>query len=118
MARVGIGLENVLALQIEALEPALDRRVEHVGDAQAGLRIELDAPVRLEDLARRLARDVLIARQLVRERAHVAGALHIVLAAQRVHADAATAEIAGRHGEIGDAHDRRRALACSVTPRP
>jgi len=33
------------------------------------------------------------------------------LAAQRIHADAATAEIAGRHGEIGDAHDGGGALA-------
>ena len=52
-----------------------------------------------------------IARQFVRERAHVAGALHIVLPAQRIDADAATPEIAGRHREIGDGHDRRRALA-------
>jgi hypothetical protein len=52
-----------------------------------------------------------VARQLVRERAHVAGALHVVLAAERVHADAGTADIAGRHGEVGDRHHRGRALA-------
>src|SRR5690606_18891089 len=40
-----------------------------------------------------------------------AGALHIVLAAQRVHADAGTADIAGGHGEVGDRHHRGRALA-------
>ena len=47
----------------------------------------------------------------MRERAHVAGALHVVLAAQRIHADAFAADVSGRHGEIGDRHDRGRALA-------
>ena len=47
----------------------------------------------------------------MRERAHVAGALDVVLAAQRVHADAGPADIAGRHGEVGDRHHRGRALA-------
>ena len=65
----------------------------------------------LEDVAHRVVRDVAIARQFVRERAHVAGALHVVLAAQRVHADAGAADIAGRHGEVGDRHDGGRALA-------
>ena len=65
----------------------------------------------LEDLARRVVGDVAVARQLVRERAHVAGALHVVLAAQRVHADARPADIAGRHGEVGDGHHGGRALA-------
>jgi hypothetical protein len=42
--------------------------------------------------------------------AHVSGALHVVLSAQRVHADAGTSDVAGHHGEIGDEHDRLRAL--------
>ena len=37
MLRVGIGLHDVLALDVEALEGAVDRGVEHVGDAQARL---------------------------------------------------------------------------------
>ena len=52
-----------------------------------------------------------VAGELVRERAHVAGALDVVLAAQRVHADARPADVAGRHGEVGDRHHRGRALA-------
>ncbi len=52
-----------------------------------------------------------IARQFVRERAHVAGALHVVLAAQRVHADAGAADIAGHHREVGDRDHRGGALA-------
>ena len=68
-------------------------------------------PQRFEHRAGRIVGDVPIAGQLVRERAHVAGALHVVLAAQRIHADAGPADIAGRHGEIGDRHHRGRALA-------
>ncbi len=52
-----------------------------------------------------------IARQFVRERAHVAGALHVVLAAQRVHADPGPADIAGRHRQIGDRDDGGGTLA-------
>ena len=59
----------------------------------------------------RLVGDVAVARVLVRERAHVARALHVVLAAQRVHADAFAADVAGRHGEVGHGHDHGRALA-------
>ena len=109
--RVGIGLHDVLALDVEALERAVDRGIEHVGDAQARLGIERHAPIALEQSADRVVGDMAIARELVREGAHVAGALDIVLAAQRIHADAAPADIAGRHREIGHAHDRRGALA-------
>ena len=47
----------------------------------------------------------------MRERAHVARALHVVLAAQRIYADAWPADIAGRHREIGDRHHGGRTLA-------
>ena len=107
---VGVGLRDVLTLHVEALEGATGSFVEHVGNAQAGLGIELDLPLLLEQFARRLVGDVAVAGVLVRERAHVAGALHVVLAAQRVHADALVAEVAGRHGEVGHGHDRGRAL--------
>ena len=52
-----------------------------------------------------------VARQFVREGPHVAGALHVVLAAQRVHAHARAADVAGQHGKVGDADDGGRALA-------
>ena len=111
MLGVGIGLQDVLALHVEAHEGAFDGGVEHVGNAQARLRVELDVPHRFELFAHRIAGDVPIARQLMRERTHVAGALHVVLAAQRVHADAGPADIAGRHREVGDRDHRGRALA-------
>ena len=45
MLRVGIGLQDVLALDVEALERAVDRGIEHVGDAQARLGLERHAPI-------------------------------------------------------------------------
>ena len=47
----------------------------------------------------------------MREGAHVAGALDIVLAAQGIDADALAAEVSGRHREIGDGEHRGRTLA-------
>ena len=44
--RVGVGLQNVLALDIDALERAVDGGVQHVRDAQSGLVVELHAPER------------------------------------------------------------------------
>ena len=35
MRGVGVGMEDVLALNIQRLEHAIDRRIEHVGDTQA-----------------------------------------------------------------------------------
>src|SRR2546430_11054534 len=54
----------------------------------------------------------------VGEGAHVARALHVVLTAQRADAHALAAEVAGGHGEVGDAHDGGRALAVLGDPEP
>src|SRR2546430_4762862 len=54
---------------------AVERGVEHVGDAQAGLVEDRGAPQLLVDLPDAVLRDVPVAGQLVRERPHVAGAL-------------------------------------------
>ena len=109
--RVGVRLGDVLALHVEPLERAVDRLVDHVGDAQARLVAERHAPHALERLAGGVVRHMAVAGELVRERAHVARALDVVLAAQRIYADAFAADVSGRHGEIGDRHHRRRALA-------
>ena len=42
--RVRVGLKDVFALNIEALERAIDRGVEHVRNAQPGLFLERHAP--------------------------------------------------------------------------
>ena len=111
MLDVGVGLENVLALHIQALEGTRRGRVDHVGNTQTRLLADGHAPFLLEDVAHALVGNVAIARQLVRERAHVAGALHVVLAAQRIHAHARPADVAGGHGDIRHAHDHGRPLA-------
>ena len=94
------------------------RGVEHVGDAQARLGVERRAPQRLEHRARRVVGDVAIAGQLVRERAHVAGALHVVLAAQRVHADARRPILPVAMARLAIAITVVEPWLCSVTPRP
>jgi hypothetical protein len=96
---IGIGLCQVLALHVHAQERAVQRGVEHVRNAQARLGVELDLPVVLEQGAHHGIGNVTIARKLMREGAHVARALHVVLAAQRVHADALASEVAGDHGD-------------------
>jgi hypothetical protein len=108
---VRVRLRDVLALDVEALEGARHRLVEHVGDAQPGIPVEGHAPEGLEHLPRRIVGDVAVAGELVREGAHVAGALHVVLPAQRVHAHAGPADVAGGHGQVRHAHDHGRALA-------
>ena len=107
---VGVGLGDVLTLDVKAPEAAIQRRLEHVGDAQAGFGVEAHVPGRFEQAARARVRHVAVARQLVREGAHVAGALHVVLAAQRIHPHAHAADVAGGHGEVGDRHHHGRAL--------
>ena len=109
--RVGVALGDVFALYEDALEVAVDGVVEHVGDAQARLGLDGVAPQRLEHRAGGVVADVAVAGQFVRERPHVAAALHVVLAAQRVHAHTVAAEVAGGHGEVGHAHHHRAALA-------
>ncbi len=111
MQSIGIGLREVLAFHVHAFEAAIERRLEHVRNAQAGVGEQRHAPRRLEKLACLGIRNVPVAAELVREGPHVAGTLHVVLTAQRIHADALAAEIAGRHGEVRDTHDHGRALA-------
>ena len=57
-----------------------------------------------------VVRDVAIAGELVWERAHVARALHVVLAPERIDANALAADVARRHGEVSDTHHHRGAL--------
>ena len=108
---VRVRLGDVLTLDVKALEGPLDRAVEHVRDAQARLGVEGASPELLELMADGVVGHVAVAGQLVGERAHVARALHVVLAPQRVDAYAITADVARRHCQVRHAHDHRRALA-------
>src|SRR5208337_2802461 len=69
MFGVGIGLQDILTLDVDALEGTVRRRIEHVGDAQARLVVEGNAPKAFEHLPGWAIRNVAVARQLMRERA-------------------------------------------------
>src|SRR5579862_8657716 len=85
--RVRIRLSNVLALDVESLELAIERSLEHVRDAKSWLGEQLPAPGPLELTAHRRIGHVPIGRELVRERSHIARALDIVLPTQWIDAD-------------------------------
>ncbi len=98
---VGLGLRRVLADHVERAQLAALHALEHLRQVPAVARDDLAAPGGLEAGARLgVALDVLEARQLVRDRAHVAAALHVVLAAQRVEARAPAADVAAEQGEV------------------
>ena len=107
---VGVGLGDVLALDEHRLEPAGDGGVEHVGDPHARYGLQMGAPQRLELFAYHVVGDVPVAGQLVRERSHVTGALHVVLPAQRVDTYPVAADVAGRHGQVRHRHHHGGAL--------
>ena len=52
MLRVRIGLREVLALDVHALEAAIERRLEHVGNAQARLGPQRARPTSFSNSAR------------------------------------------------------------------
>ncbi len=118
VVRVRIGLRDVLALDVHATEVTRDGGVEHVRNAIARLGIDRDAPVLLELRAHFVAGDWAVAREFVRERAHVTGTLHVVLAPERVHADARASDVSGRHCKVCHAHDHCRTLAVLGNPEP
>ena len=116
--RVRIGLHDVFTLDVEALERAIQGRIDHVGDAQAGLGLQRHLPLGLKRLAHRGIGNVPVTGEFVRERSHIARALHVVLAAQRTDADALLSHVAGGHREVGHAHHHRGALAVLGDAQP
>ena len=96
---VGVGLRDVLTLDIQRLEAALHRGVQHVWDAPARVCGQRHAPGSLEHLPRRIVGNVAVAGQLVREAAHVTGALNVVLPPERVQTGARTPNLPGDQGE-------------------
>ena len=79
------------------------RAVRQLADAIPGVfRQAFHAP-RLRELGavfREL--HVLVARISIRQRAHIAGALHVILTAHRVHANVCFTQITGQHREAGE----------------
>ena len=103
---VGLGLGRVLADDVERRQLAALHRLEHLGQVPAVLRHDLDAPRLAEPLpGLGVALEVLEAGQLVRDGAHVAAALDVVLPAQRVQAGAVAADVAGQQREVDQRED-------------
>ena len=104
MAGVGIGAHGVLAEQVEALDAARQHRREALGRLGARPIGQLHTPRLLELGAHGGIPHLLIAGVVVGAGPHVAGALDVVLAAQRVHARARLAQVARHHRDVGQRH--------------
>ena len=103
---VRLGVHGVLADDVDARELTTVHRLEHVAQVPAVARDDRPAPRRLEPRpSRGVLYDVLEARQLVRDRAHVAPALDVVLAAQRIQPAAVDAHVPGQQAQVDERHD-------------
>ena len=119
--RVGVGLGRVLADDVAVLQLPGLHAVEHLREVPAVAIADRHA-VGLRELLAGLmvVLDVLEARQAVRDCAHVAAALHVVLAAQRVEARAVAPHVAAQQGQRDQAQhvvDARVVLGDAERPR-
>ncbi len=106
---VGVGEHRVFAHDVHRLDLAVDDRVEHLRDAQPRPVAELRPPRLLEDGHVLRLGDRPVVGEHVGQGAHVAGSLHVVLAAQRIDTGMLDAHVAGDHGQVGQVHDVGRA---------
>ena len=93
---VGVGLHRVLPDDVHAPDLAVGHGVHHLGLVLADLLRQRSAPYLLEERVRLGVVPAPAADLLVRQGAHVAAALHVVLAAQRVEARSVLADVAGQ----------------------
>ncbi len=101
-ALVGLRLGGVLADHVQRPQLAAAHRGEHVGEVPAVARRHGDVPRGVELRPRDVVLDVLEAGQLVRQGAHVAAALDVVLAAQRVEPGAPATDVTAQQGEVDE----------------
>ena len=103
---IGLGVGQIFPEDVKELDLAVHQAVHHLRHHQAVLFRELlHAPGGLELGPGRRVLHLLITGEDVGQRPHVAGALHVVLAAQRVDAAAFKADVSQEHLEVGAAHD-------------
>ena len=102
---LGLRLRRVLADHVERGEIAALHGLEHVRQVQPVPGRDVRAPGGIELGPSLVVEDVLEARQLVRDGAHVAAALHVVLPAQRVEPAAVAADVAAQQGEVDERQD-------------
>ncbi len=95
MLDIGVGHRRVLAHDVHALDlPGMDR-VHDLDHGQAALRVEARLPQPLELAAHIRVLDRLVVGIEHRDQRDIGGALHVVLAAQRVQPGAGPADLAG-----------------------
>src|SRR5580704_6343860 len=100
MMLVGLGLCGVLANDVQALLSAVLHGLEHLRERPAELGTEFDAPLFLESPTDRVVVLVLEAREAVRDRAHIAASLHVILATKGIQTRPIRADMAGQQREI------------------
>jgi hypothetical protein len=106
VVRVGVGLRGILADDVERRQVAPVHRAQHLGEVHAAPRRDDRVPPLAHPRARVvILLDVLEARQLVGDRAHVAAALHVVLAAKRIAARSPAADVPGQQRQIDQRED-------------
>ena len=113
-AEVGFGLQRIFAHDVVGFDLAGQRFMRHFGDAGADLVIHLrrvDPPGGGEFGPHGGVGDLLIAGEQVRQHAHIAGALHIVLSTNRAHADVRTPQVAGEQRQACQAAHHVHRLA-------
>ncbi len=102
---VRLRLDGVLADAVDRGQVASLHRIEHPGQMPAALRRHRHAPGGVERRPQCVVLDVLEPGQAVGQGAHVATALDVVLAAQRVDAAAIAADVPGQQDERDERED-------------
>src|SRR5207237_5060128 len=97
---IGIRLARVFPDDIERLQVAPLHRLEHLRKVPAVLGLQRNGPGTLELRPHAWVQDVLEARQVIRDGAHIAAALDVVLAAKRIESRTVAADMAGEQGEV------------------
>ena len=99
---VGLGLGRVLAQHVERPEVAPAHGLEHLGEVPAVARRDRAAPRGVEAGPDVGVEDVGEAGEAVGDGAHVAAALHVVLAPQRVEAGAVATHVAAQQRQVDE----------------
>ena len=96
---VRLGLDRVLADAVHGRQVAALHRIEHPRQVPAAPRRDRDAPLGVELRAQLVVLDVLEPGQPVGQGAHVAAALDVVLATERVDAAAVSPDVTGQQDQ-------------------
>ena len=109
MGEIGIGQHGVFTHDIEGLDLSLVGGVHDFHDGFPRFGRERRIPGLFEFRPRLVVGDRLVGGEDVGQRPHVAGALDVVLSAQRIDAAALDADLAAEHGQVGAGLDVVRA---------